>query len=164
MSVWRTTILTAALAAAWAAPTRADECEALAANVHAQNPEIAVAERSTRDQSVIVALKAEGVDELTVTCTSDVDKAPELTAKANATWPSSDFYDHVSSAGAIVMASSRSAIRSGSVLCAQRAMASDDNNAVYDVNGDRFECRTTSGVGGSTVIRISRLKTATPPQ
>ncbi|CCB64086.1 hypothetical protein [Hyphomicrobium sp. MC1] len=164
MSVWRTTILTAALAIAWAAPTRADECDALAANVHAQNPEIAVAERNTQDQSVVVALKADGVDELTVTCVSDVDKAPELTAKANATWPSSDFYDHVSSAGAIVMASSRSAIRSGSVLCAQRAMASDDNNAIYDINGDRFECRTTSGVGGSTLIRISKLKTSPSPQ
>ncbi|WP_409562409.1 hypothetical protein [Hyphomicrobium sp. MC8b] len=163
MSVWRTTILTAALAVAWTAPTRADECDALAANVHAQNPEIAVAERNTQDQSVVVALKTDSVDELTLTCASDVDKAPELMAKANATWPSSDFYDRVSSAGAIIMATTRSAIRSGSVLCAQRAMASDDNNAIYDINGDRFECRTTSGVGGSTLIRISKLKTP-PPQ
>jgi len=164
MNVWRTMILSVALAAAWSAPGRADECDALAANVHAQNPEIAIAERNTQDQSIIVALKADGVDELTLTCSGDVDKAPELTAKANATWPSSDFYDHVSSAGAIIMASTTSAIRSGSVLCAQRAMTSDDNNAIYDINGDRFECRTTSGVGGSTLIHISKLKAAPTPQ
>lgn len=161
----RTALLTAMLAASWTATARADECEALAANVHAQNPEISVADRSTQDQSIVVTLKNPDVEELTLTCaTGNADQPPELTARAKATWPSSNFYDVVASAGAIAAASTTAAIRSGSVLCAQRAMTSPDNSAIYDINNMRFACTTTTGVGGETRIRISKFKAAAPQE
>lgn len=163
MDAWRTALAVALVASALAAPARADECEATAANIHAQHPEIAISERTSQDQTVIVALKNPHVEELTLTCANgDVSQPAELTAKANATWPSSDFYDVLSSAGSVLTSAGTSAIRSGSVLCAQRAMASDNNNAVYDINGMHFECTTTSGAGGSTLIHVSKLKEAAP--
>lgn len=161
----RTALLTAMLVAAWTVPAHADECEAMAANVHAQNPEIAVADRSAQEQAVIVTLKNPDVEELTLTCaTGNVDRPTELMARAKATWPSSNFYDVVASAGAIVAANTSSAIRSGSVLCAQRAMASPDSNAIYDINNLHFACTTTTGVGGETRIRISKFKTPAPQE
>ena len=163
MQAWRIAIVTAMMTAAWTAQVRADECDATAANVHAQNPAIMIGDHSSDDRSVVVTFKNPHVDELTLTCANGTATEPTaLTAKANATWPSADFYDVVASAGAVVESSTHSAIRSGSVLCAQRAMAADDNNAVYDINGMRFECTTTSGTGGATRIRISKLQAAQP--
>ncbi|MFT3729993.1 MAG: hypothetical protein QM780_01020 [Hyphomicrobium sp.] len=164
MTSLRALALAAMATAVWASPGRADQCEAVAANVGAQVPEIKVAGHATVDQTVVVTLKNPDIDELTLTCENgDVERQPELTAKANATWPSSNFYDVLASAGAVISASTTSAIRSGSVLCAQRAMNANDNSAIYDVNGIHFECVTTTGTGGSTRIRISKLKEA-PPQ
>ena len=163
MNIWRMVVLAAAAAIAWAAPARADECDTIAAKVHTQDPAIAVSERVTQDQSVFVTLKNPHVDELKLTCAdADASTPAALTAKANATWPSTEFYDVLSSTGAVVLASTGAAIRSGSVLCAQRAMTATTSNAVYDVNGMRFECTTTSGPGGSTLIHISKLKEAQP--
>jgi len=156
------------IALAGATPGDAENCESVAANLHTKVPEILVSDRSTDDQAVIVALKNPDIDELTLTCTSgEITDPPLLTAKANATWPSSNFYDVLSSAGAAVASTTTSAIRSGSVLCAQRAMTADKNTTTYDVNGIHFECTTTTGVDGSTRIRLSKIKDtqpSSPPQ
>jgi hypothetical protein len=156
--------LAAIIGLAGTAPGHAENCEAIAANLHTQVPEIAVSAKNSDDQAIVVTLKNPDVKELTLTCAiGEVTEPPSLTAKANATWPSSNFYDVLSSAGAVVAATTTSAIRSGSVLCAQRAMTADNNTTTYDVNGVHFECTTTMGVGGSTSIRLSKLK-GTPPQ
>jgi hypothetical protein len=158
-------VLATLVATAWAAPACADECDATAANVHTQDPTITVSDRTTQDQMVMVTLKNPNVDDLALSCASgDDSQPPALIAKANATWPSTPFYDVLSSAGAVVASSTTAAIRSGAVLCAQRAMTAADNTAVYDANGIRFECTTTSGADGSTRIRLSKLKEATQPQ
>jgi hypothetical protein len=68
----------------------------------------------------------------------------------------------VASVGAIVAANSEPAIRSGAVICAQRALTADGNSAVFDVNGAHFECTTKTGVDPLTRIRISKLKNALP--
>ncbi|MES1180194.1 MAG: hypothetical protein ABUL43_03260 [Hyphomicrobium sp.] len=164
MTSLRAMVLAAMATAAWTSPGRADQCEATAANVGAQVPQIKVAGRATDNQTVVITLKNPDIDEFTLTCdNSDVDLQPELAAKVNATWPSSNFYDVLASAGAVISSRSNSAIRSGSVLCAQRAMNASDNSAIYDVNGVHFECVATTGTGGSTHIRISKLKEE-PPQ
>jgi hypothetical protein len=165
MNVWRSIALAMIIGLAGATSGHAEDCEAVAANLHTQVPEIAVSEKSSDDQAVIVMLKNPDVEELTLTCTGgDVKDPPVLTAKANAAWPSSNFYDVLSSAGAVIASTTTSAIRSGSVLCAQRAMTADNNTTTYDINGVHFECTTMTGIGGSTHIRLSKLKEVPPPQ
>lgn len=164
MAAWRMTILVATLTAAWAAPSRADECEAVTANLSAQVPKIAVVARTAEGQAVSIQLKHPDADELTLNCdNTEITRPAEITAKWNSAWPPARFYDVVASAGAVVIANTEAAIRSGAILCAQRAMTADGNSATFDVNGARFECVTTTGVNGSTRIHISKLKDA-PPQ
>ncbi|MFA5955608.1 hypothetical protein [Hyphomicrobium sp.] len=164
MAVWRIAILAAALPAAWAAPSRADECEAVTANLGAQVPKIAVAARTAEGQAIIIQLKHPDADELTLSCdNTEITRQAEVTAKWNSAWPPARFFDIVASAGAVVVANTEAAVRSGAILCAQRAMTADGNSATFDVNGARFECVTTTGVNGSTRIHISKLNDA-PPQ
>jgi len=144
---------------------RADECDTVAASLGEQVPQMQVSDRIAGDQTVTVNLKHPDAAELSVTCTNnDVHETAELTARWDATWPPSRFYDLVAAAGAVVAAQREPAIRGGAVLCAQRAMTAEGNTAVYNVNRTHFECTTTTGVGASTRIRISKLRQEIPPQ
>ena len=161
MAIWRMMVMATGALTAGVASARADECEALAANLNAQIPALAIADRTATDQSVVVKLKHPDAEEISLACTSGEAVQPaELTAKWGTAWPPTRFYDLVSSAGAIVAANSEPAIRSGAVICAQRALTADSKSAIFEVNGTHFECSTKTGVDPLTSIRISKLKDA----
>ena len=156
MSSWRMAVVAATAVSAWASPSYADECEAITASLSEKLPKLHVAARHADDQTVVVELNATDAKELSLTCAAD-SHPPVVIAAWAGTWPPATFYDLVASVGAIVAANSEPAIRSGAVICAQRAMTADGNSAVFDVNGVRFQCTTTTGVGATTRIRLSKL-------
>ncbi len=159
----RIAILAALVTICSASSSRADECDAVAANLGAQIPQLEVSDRVADKQSVTLNLKHPDAAALSLTCANDdVSATAQFTAKWDAAWPPSRFYDLVATAGSIIASNREPAIRSGAVLCAQRAMTAEGHSAVYDVNGARFECVTTTGVGAATRIRISKLRQTSP--
>ncbi len=164
MSKWITPALILAVAIGWTSSARADECQPLIEKLTAGVPNLEIGQRTSADQSTIVKLKHPDTAAMSLICHNAAPQAPiEFSAKCNATWPPATFYDLVASVGAIVASSTEPAIRSGAVLCAQRALTSADSSAAYDVNGVHFECTTTTGIGQATNIRISKLDVQAPP-
>ncbi len=154
----------AMMIAVWAGPCRADECEDFVAKLGAEIPKLEASERAPADRSIVVKLKHPDAAELSLTCfNADAAQPPEFNAKWNSAWPPASFYDLVASVGAIIVSNSEPAVRSGAVLCAQRALTADHNSDVFDVNGAHFECTSANGVAPSTSIRISKLKDVPPP-
>lgn len=150
----------AALIAALSAPcSYADECETVAAKLASQIPGFRISGRTADDETVALTLSHPDADGLTLTCEKNaVHETARLTATWNATWPPPRFYDLVAAAGAILISTTEPAIRSGAVLCAQRAMTAEGNTTFYDVNGAHFDCSCTTGVGASARISVSKAQ------
>mgnify|MGYP000031693837 FL=1 len=161
MAAWRMQSLIVIGALAIASPCHADPCDALAATLVEKVSKLTIIDRSTNDQAVVINLKHPDAEKLALVCpTVSETPSPRLSAQWNAAWPPSRFYDLLASVGAIVVSSSEPAVRSGSIICAQRAMQENGHN-VFDVNDARFVCASSEGANGSTHIIISRL--APPP-
>jgi hypothetical protein len=162
MAAWQMQSLIVAAALGISSPCYADECDALAATLTEKISHLSIADRTTNDQAVAISFKHPDADQLALVCPTVIgtpSQTPRLSAQSNATWPPSRFYDLLASAGAIVVSNSQPAVRSGSILCAQRAMQESGHN-VFDVNNARFECASSAG---ATHIIISRIPLP-PPQ
>lgn len=152
-------MLAALFAALSAHCSYADECDTVAAKLASQIPSFRISGRTADNETVALTLSHPDANALSLTCKkNDVHETARLTATWNATWPPPRFYDLVAAAGAILVSTTEPAIRSGAVLCAQRAMNAEGNTTVYDVNGAHFDCSTTTGIGASTRIIVSKLQ------
>ncbi len=159
---WRLLIFTAMSTTAVSISCHAEECDAIVAKLGARIPALSVVEKRTDNQSIVVTLKHPDAEALSITCPSDEPSAsPLISAKWNATWPPARFYDLLATIGSVVVSTTEPAIRSGAILCTQRAM-DEQGHDVYDINGARFKCTSSEGANGSTAILISKLKTPEP--
>jgi hypothetical protein len=144
-------------------PCHAESCDAILTKLGSQVPALSVAEKRTDNNlSVVITLKHPDVGALSITCPADeTSRSPLVAAQWNATWPPARFYDLLATVGAVVVSNTEPAIRSGAILCTQRAM-NENGQDVYDANGARFKCTSSNGVNGSTAITISKLNDTQP--
>jgi hypothetical protein len=155
-----TPLLTALLLSSTAA--HADDCEALTRTLTDKMTTLSVAGRQTADdQSQIVTFRHEDADEVSLTCAPDQPFA-HLSAVSSASWPPSRFYDLLAAMGSITTSISDAAVRSGAILCAQRALREGQGTATFEANDLHFQCQSTTGVGAATKIEITKMKPAVP--
>ncbi|MFA5958452.1 hypothetical protein [Hyphomicrobium sp.] len=141
-------------------PARADDCDAVLAELAATVTGLDVGERITSTgNSDTVQLKHGAADDIKLTCAPPAAHQPNQIAVVwHSAFPPPSYFDLLAAAGAIVTTNSTTTIRKGALACQKHALTADIENSEFNLASVNFSCSVTTRNGGRTAITVSSTR------
>ncbi len=141
-------------------PARADECDAVLAELAATITDLDVGERITSTGNFdTVQLKHRAADDIKLTCVPSAAHQPNQIAVVwHSAFPPPSYFDLLAAAGAIVATNSPTIIRRGALACQKQALTADIENSAFNLASVNFSCSVITRNGGRTAITVSSTR------
>lgn len=137
---------------------RADECDAVAAEISATIKGVEVGERVTSPSGTVdtIALKNPAADDIKLSCaTRSIHKSNEIAVTWHTAYPPPAYFDFLAEAASIITSKPSTMMRRGALACQKQALTTDVENTDIGFAGVHIKCSIFTRNGGGTTISIA---------